>query len=229
MPVLFGDIESPIGEPPGDLVHVYSARSSGRVDDLRRHLTEPELARADRLRVARIRDQFIQARGSLRVLLSRYLRCEPIEVPIILADGGKPFIPPEHRLHFNLSHTHGLALFAIAGKPIGVDVEQNRVVPDAMGLVQRFFSPREHEQFCQLDAAEIPAAFLRAWTRKEAVLKALGRGVQSLDCCEVTFRSDEPPEVVSLDGDESVRGRWLLHTWEPESGFQAALAILNQP
>ena len=227
MSVLFGEFESPIGDPPGDHVHVYAARSVASVESLRQHLTEPEHARADRLRVPRIREQFIQARASLRLLLAKYLRCQPSQVPIILADGGKPYLPPEHGLHFNLSHTHGLAVFAVSGRPVGIDDEQVRKVPDAMGLVQRFFSEGEHRLFCQLAADDVPAAFLRAWTRKEAVLKAVGRGVQSLDCCEVTFREDEPPAVVSLDGDTSARARWYLHSWEPESGFQAALAVTD--
>ncbi|WP_020471614.1 4'-phosphopantetheinyl transferase family protein [Zavarzinella formosa] len=225
MPVMFGKIESPFREPPGKRVHLYVSRGAELVESLWCHLTESEQIRANRFRVARIRDQFIQARGSLRVLLAHYLRCEPLAVPIFLADGGKPCLPPETGLHFNLSHTDGLAAFAVAETPVGIDVEQVRIVPDAIGLVQRFFSPREHSQFCELDPTEIPAAFLRAWTRKEAVLKAMGRGVQSLDCCEVTFRTDEPPAVVSLDGDSTVGDQWKLHTWDPQPGFLAALAM----
>ena len=69
------------------------------------------------------------------------------------------------------------------------------------------------------------AAFLRAWTCKEAVLKALGRGVQSLDCCEVTLADREPAAVCSVDGDGRAGERWELMAWTPRAGYLAAVAV----
>ena len=225
MPVLFGEIDAPLPVLPGGRVHLYAAGLGRPAETVWGHLTEAERGRADKFRVPRIRDQFIQARGWLRVLLAHYLKCDPAAVPILVADGGKPLLPPETGLHFNLSHTDGLALYAVACTPVGIDVERVRNVPDAVGLAQRFFSAREQSLFRALPAEEVQACFLRAWTRKEAVLKATGRGVQSLDCCEVSFGATEPVSVVSLDGDPAAKDRWLLHAWEPEPGFVAAMAV----
>src|SRR5262249_31421650 len=151
-------------------------------------LTAEERARATRFRLGRIRDQFVAARGQLRLLLGHYLDLDPAAVPIWYADGGKPHLPPEYPLHFNVSPTDGLAVYAVGAARVGVDVERYRPVPDADSLVARFFSRHDADVFQSLSAADRLDAFFRAWTRKEAVLKAVGRGVQSLDCCDVTFR-----------------------------------------
>ncbi|HKA06227.1 MAG TPA: 4'-phosphopantetheinyl transferase superfamily protein, partial [Gemmataceae bacterium] len=158
-------------------------------------------------------------------LLGHYLRLPPQEVPVLYADGGKPHLPAGFPLQFNLSHTDGLAVYAVGQARVGVDVERCRPIPDADGLVARFFSRRECEQFHALPADDRPAAFLRAWTRKEAVLKAIGRGVQSLDCCEVTFTDGEPTALLTLDGDTAAGRRWTLFTWEPAAGYLAAGAV----
>ena len=224
MSVLFCQLDAPPRAVPNGDTHVYVARlgDAGRFWPL---LTDEERARAERFRLARVRDQFVAARGHLRALLGRYLGLEPRAVPVLYADGGKPYLPDRFALHFNVSHTDGLAVLAVGNSRVGVDVERVRPIPDADGLVSRFFTRRECDQFQALPPPARPAAFLRAWTRKEAVLKAIGRGVQSLDCCDVTFGEDEPPAVLELDGDRSAGGRWRLFGWEPAAGYLAAGAV----
>jgi 4'-phosphopantetheinyl transferase len=224
MPVTFCQIDAPRATVPNGDTHVYVAR----LDDAGPFLpllTDDERARAARFRLARIRDQFVAARGHLRALLGRYLGMEPRAVPVRYADGGKPHLPEGYPLQFNLSHTDGLAVFAVGHARVGVDVERVRPIPDADGLVTRFFTRRECDQFQALPPAARPDAFLRAWTRKEAVLKAIGRGVQSLDCCDVTFGAGEPPALIELEGDRSAGARWELFAWEPAPGYLAAGAV----
>jgi 4'-phosphopantetheinyl transferase len=224
MPVVFCEIDAPRPAVPNGETHVYTA-TLGDPTPFVGFLTADERDRAGRFRLGRVRDQFIAARGRLRALLGHYLRMAPREVPVRYADGGKPHLPAGYPLHFNLSHTEGLAVFAVGRARVGVDVERCREIPDADGLVSRFFSRRECEQFNALPPGARPAAFLRAWTRKEAVLKAIGRGVQSLDCCEVTFADGEAPAVVAIDGDAGAGPRWELFTWEPAAGYLAAGAV----
>jgi 4'-phosphopantetheinyl transferase len=209
--------------PNGD-THVYVA-PLGDARPFVALLTDEERERAARFRLGRIRDQFVAARGHLRALLGRYLDMEPRAVPVLYADGGKPHLPTGYRLHFNVSHTDGLAVFAVGHSRVGVDVERIRAIPDAEGLVTRFFTRRECAEFHALPPDERPAAFLRAWTRKEAVLKAIGRGVQSLDVCDVTFVDGEPPVLRELEGDCLARAKWELFTWEPAPGYLAAGAL----
>jgi 4'-phosphopantetheinyl transferase len=227
MPVTFCQIDSPRATVPNGDTHVYVARL-GEAGPFFPLLTDEERSRAERFRLGRVRDQFVAARGHLRALLGRYLGLEPRAVPVLYADGGKPHLPAGYPLHFNVSHTDGLAVFAVGHARVGVDVERVRPIPDADGLVTRFFSRRECAQFHALPPVERPAAFLRAWTRKEAVLKAIGRGVQSLDCCDVTFGENEPPALLELEGDRDAGCRWELFVWEPAAGYTAAGAIEMQ-
>jgi len=224
MAVVFCEIEDPRSSVPDGETHVYTAHLCDGGPYLAL-LTVEERERAGRFRLARVRDQFVAARGRLRALLGHYLGLPPQEVPVLYADGGKPHLPPGMPLQFNISHTEGLAVYAVGRSRVGVDVERCREIRDADNLVTRFFSRRECAQFHSLPAADRQAAFLRAWTRKEAVLKAIGRGVQSLDCCEVTFGDSEPPAVLTLDGDAAARRQWKLFTWEPAAGYLAAGAV----
>jgi 4'-phosphopantetheinyl transferase len=223
MAVVFCRIDSPRSELPDGATHVFSA-ALGDSAVWFPFLTESEQARAERLRLPGVRAQFVAARGQLRALLAHYLGISPRSVPVIYADGGKPHLPGECGLHFNVSHTEGLAVFAISRSRVGVDVEREREVPDADGLVSRFFATRECLEFHSLPTEKRSAAFLRAWTRKEAVLKAMGRGVQSLDCCEVTF-GEADARIVCLDGDDRAGERWRMIGWHPAVGYQAAVAV----
>ncbi len=223
MPVVFCQFDEPcLDMRPGE-THVYAAELATGEPFLE-HLTDDERTRAQRFRLGRVRDQFVASRGRLRTLLGRYLGLEPRTVPIWYADGGKPYVP-ERPLEFNVSHTDGLAVFAVSRFRVGVDVEQCRIVPDADGLVARFFSRNEAATFAGLSPEHRHAAFFRAWTRKEAVLKAIGRGVQSLDCCDVTFLAHEPPRLLRLDDDAQAGQRWEVFTWEPAPGYCAAGAV----
>lgn len=224
MPVVFCEIDSPRAAIADGETHVYIA-PLGEPGALATLLTDDEQFRANRFRLTRVRNQFVAARGQLRELLGCYLGISPKAVPMLYADGGKPHLPPEYPLEFNLSHTDGLAVFAFGTTRVGVDVERERAIPDAEGLVSRFFARREIAEFMAVPPPRRQAAFLKAWTRKEAVLKAIGRGVQSLDYCEVTIAEDEPPAVRSIEGDASAGDRWQLFTWEPEVGYLAAVAV----
>jgi 4'-phosphopantetheinyl transferase len=131
-------------------------------------------------------------------------------------------------LHFNVTHTDGLALIATATTPIGIDVERVRPMADADGLVRRFFSPAEWEAFAALPAELRPAAFFRGWTCKEAVIKAAGLSVLTLDGFDVEFHPARPPAVLATRHSELVGGNWILEAWEPVSGFAAAVAVRSR-
>jgi 4'-phosphopantetheinyl transferase len=77
---------------------------------------------------------------------------------------------------FNISHgrMHDAAAVAL-GVRIGVDIEE-LPPPDRDGVAETVMSAREFAQFNSLPARERDRAFLRLWTRKEAVMKAAGVG-----------------------------------------------------
>ncbi len=183
-------------------------------------LTSAELERAASLRHPVAKAQFLRGRTVLRSALGLRLGCKPEEVVIRLTPDGKPVLDAAEVIHFNMSHTDGFALFAIASQPIGVDIEAADAKRDCDGLVRRFFTPMEQAEYFGIDPEQRPAAFLRGWTCKEALLKAIGSGVRDLQNCAVRTNPDAAPEVLLSPGSE----RWTLDAGEVEPGIAWAVA-----
>ncbi|MDM0115083.1 4'-phosphopantetheinyl transferase superfamily protein [Variovorax sp. J22R133] len=91
---------------------------------------------------------------------------------------GKPELLDVPACRFNMSHSDAIGLIAIGAdaRPVGVDVEVARDVPDAMDMAQQYFDAQELEALGSLANVARSHAFLVGWTRKEACLKALGTG-----------------------------------------------------
>lgn len=187
-------------------------------------LTPDEQARAARYRVGAVREQFTLARGVVRRLLGGYLRVAPERVPIVAAASGKPFLDGCD-LHFNLTHTTGLAVVAVARVRVGVDAEKRRAIPDADGLVKRFFSPAEREAYHALPAGVRPDAFYRGWVCKEAVIKAAGATMHALDGFDVELDPARPPAVLAARHAQLLGCGWAVADWCPAPGYAAAVAV----
>ena len=222
--------------PPGlREVHLWSADlkpSAARVGALRRLLTVEERARADRFHFDRHRRRFIVRRGVLRLLSAAYLDDDPTRVRFAEGEKGKPFVPqegtaPEQQLHFNLTDSKDLALYAFTrGAELGVDVEILRPMPDALEISERFFAADEREVLRQVPPEGRARAFFNCWTRKEAYIKAIGEGLsEPLDRFCVTLRPDEPARFLHLGGDPARAKDWALYHLVPEEGAVGALAL----
>lgn len=214
------------------VVHVWAAPLDLTLEQIARLatvLSTDELERADKFRFPHLRSRYIAARGSLRGLLGRYLQFDPAALEFSYSSRGKPTLKGHgtELLHFNLAHSHELALICITrAAPVGVDVERIRPMHDADRIAERFFSAREAEAFRNVPVAEQDAAFFSLWTRKEAWLKATGEGIsESLSKFEVTFLPGDEPRVLAIDGDSAAGGAWSLCALNPARGFVGALAM----
>lgn len=115
--------------------------------------------------------------ADVRSLLAAYLDGAGEELVFVRDARGKPRLT-SHALEFNLSHSGGALLVALArGVALGVDVELPRRARPVLELAQRFFDERETRALAALPAAQQQRAFLRLWACKEAVLKAHGGGI----------------------------------------------------
>ena len=200
------------------------ATSPWSIEACRGVLNGEEKTRADRYRNPRAQEQFIRSRGYLRYVFSRKLGCDPQTIEFTTNAFGKPQLGEPHQasgLHFNVSHTDGIALIAVATVPIGVDIERLREVPAADGLVRRYFHEIEQHQFRSLAPSLRTAAFLKGWVCKEAVLKGIGCGVRDLDRCIVDLHPESPASIV---GPAETAINWGLVSWTPAEGVLAALA-----
>jgi 4'-phosphopantetheinyl transferase len=188
-------------------------------------LDPDELTRANRFHFDKDRRHFIVARGFLRVLLGRYLTNEPKELKFVYGAYGKPALAQEGLLRFNMSHSHGMALYALTeGRDVGVDVEYMRADFTGDDIARRFFSPFEVQSLCGLPDADRVESFFRCWTRKEAYIKATGRGLsQPLDAFDVTLAPGETAALLRTD--EGSHERWSMANVEVGPGYAGAVAV----
>lgn len=232
------DWRSPPAQPglSHDQVHVWRARldvSGAELALLRDTLAQDELDRAQRFHFPRDRDRYIAAHGALRVILGSYLGIAPNRVQFDPATSphGKPRLKqPTARgqaVFFNISHSHELALYAVAcGRDVGVDVEYVRPNLAEGRIAERFFAPGEVASLRGLPAHEQPLAFFNCWTRKEAFVKARGEGLSlPLDRFEVSLAPGQPPALLRVVDAPDEAARWSLHAFAPAAGYVAALVV----
>ena len=195
-------------------------------DSFRSSLSDDERARAGRLRSPRRPDRYTVARGILRHLLGRYLAHRPERLVFSYGPHGKPELAGDlqEQLSFNVSHSGGLAVFAVAnGFEVGVDVEEIHPVSDLEATASIFFSPDELAKFEALPTDGKLERFFTVWTCKEAVLKALGSGFTSpVKDILATFCQADPIG----DGKYVTFQNKRLTLLNPAEGFKGALACL---
>jgi 4'-phosphopantetheinyl transferase len=142
-------------------------------------LSESEKMIGARFRYEADCNRYVTGRRSLRFLLSKYLSVNPQEICIIAEKGQKPFIKnPGSSIRFNISHSGQWVVVALAQDELGIDIEKIDPAFDYSNLLAEHFSEAE-QQF--ISTADNPvAAFYFLWTRKEALMKALGLGLHEI-------------------------------------------------
>ncbi len=196
-------------------------------------VSQDERERAQRLILPTHQRRFTAARGLLRHILGRYLGTPPRDIRFGVGPHGKPFLryPASPTLYFNVAHSHHRAVYAVSRDlEVGIDLEGERDRADYRRLAERICSPEEFTAFQQLPQDEHKAAFFSCWTRKEAWVKAEGKGlVFPLKHLTVSFAPGEPPRLLNVRGQVSADNQWSLVNLPMEQGFWGALAIKGQP
>lgn len=183
-------------------------------------LNEEEKARAQRFHFERHQRRFTVARAWLRVILSRYAGQAPETLNFGYNKQGKPHLPNNHQLTFNLSHSHELALLAIGcHQPLGIDVEYFSKRP-FMGIAEQLFSPKEIEDLTQTNPPLMPLAFFNIWSQKEALIKACGLG---LAYPTKEFNVPLLASQSSLITDKLHDITWQMLSFMPQAACSAAL------
>lgn len=209
-------------------VHVWRIvlnQDDEKLDRFRRTLEAGELERARRFHFDKHRRHFIVARGFLRSVVARYLGSQPEALRFEYGAYGKPALESGHTLRFNLSHSNEVALLAVTlDAELGVDVEHIRADFASEDIARRYFSRAEVEVFNSLPPEERVEAFFRCWTRKEAYIKAIGKGFsQALDAFDVTLAPEVEPVLLRAEDDDA--SRWWMGDIEVGEGYAGALIV----
>ena len=139
---------------------------------------------------------------------------------------GKPFLKqPPAGLQFSISHSRDLTLLAVtAGTVVGIDVEYERPIPDAIDIADRYFRSEEAGALKELPRFQVANAFLSLWTQKEAYLKAVGCGLSGgLDSVRVSLNQSGQPTAA---GSFQLKERWWrLCSFTPFPNYLGAIAL----
>lgn len=201
--------------------------SSAQVRAAELILSEDERARFGHMIVPWCNRSII-ARATLRHLLGMRLGIDPREVLFDYGEYGKPSLAHIYKEHisFNLAHSADLGVIAIGnGIPIGIDLEEIKEGIDHDLLVEGLFSSRELAVFRRLPIDQRRAAFYRAWTIKEAFVKATGEGLlRPLSTLEVAFEQEDDVRMLLVPRGWASKPWSLMHlTTAPN--FIGAIAV----
>ena len=223
---------------PASEVHVLVfdlVSSAAHITALREHLSPDEVARAEAFHFPIHAERFATTRGMLRCLLSQYVDLQPSEIEFAYNSTGKPSLASgnseENNVQFNVSHSNDQCLIAFSrGMEIGADIESSgRDFSNMDLLAGRCLSDEDLARFLGLEESAKRDAFFRFWTRKEAMLKAIGVGLgHPLKSFDVSFLANEPVRLVRSDETFGDADSWSLQEIEVSSEYRAAIAFRSR-
>ena len=210
-----------------DIYQIRLTASSEQVRAAETVLSEDEGARFGRMTVP-WRNRGIIARATLRHLLGVRLGIDPRGISFDYGEYGKPCLAQkcEGHVSFNLAHSADLAVIAIGnGVPIGVDLEEMEDGVDHDLLARDVFSSRELAAFREMPRDQRRGAFYRAWTCKEAFVKATGEGMlRPLSTFEVAFEQEGDVRMLTVPPEWASKP-WSLIRLTAVPGFSGAIAV----
>jgi 4'-phosphopantetheinyl transferase len=221
------------GELTDGAVHLWYVLSDAVTDPalLERYaamMAPEERARHDRFAFQKDRHQFLVTRGTIRTLIGCALGVDPAACVFAADAYGRPALrhPAGAPLAFNISHTRGLVVCALAREPeIGVDVEDVQR-PVGHDVARRFFSASEADALDRLPEPARTTRFYDYWTLKEAYIKARGLGLSlPLDGFTMLIDGGGPPAIrfsPRIDDDPTT---WQFARFSPARRYCGAVAV----
>ncbi|NBM18471.1 4'-phosphopantetheinyl transferase superfamily protein [Streptomyces sp. GC420] len=225
VPTVF-EFDRPVSRPPaGDAPSLWTVDAVGQRAGAERLapavLDAGELARAGSFHRDEDRRCYVAAHVALRVLLGDHLGVAAARVPLVRepcpncgGPHGRPAVDG-NGVHFSLSHAADLALLAVAGTAVGVDVERI-AAPRTVAEVSASLHPTEIAELDALPESERPAAFTRAWARKESYLKGIGTGLSRSLALDYVGTGPLPAPGP---------GGWIITDVAVPEGYAAAVAV----
>lgn len=191
-------------------------------------LSKDERKKAEKYKRWELKQKYIKTRGVLRTILASYLNLKPQNLVIKTTEYGKPFLF-EQNLFFNLSHTRNRFVLAVCNmSAIGIDLEYVRERANLSGLVKKCFADSEMIYWNSLSTEQKTIGFYRFWVRKEAFVKAVGRGI-SLGLDQCVINPEEQSQFLSIPESYGLASEWKITDIVLEQGDICVLVTKDQP
>jgi len=214
-------------------IEAYELAALSKAEErLCRYLSPDENERLAKVLHPDERKKYILARGLLRARLGNFLGLDPREIVFGYGTYGKPYVVGHEALYFNLSHSGEWVVLALAlDREIGIDIERIRVGDESFDLeraLDRVCAQEEIDEFMSLPESERLESFYGGWTRKEALAKGLGLGLQitRYPSARVSFHPQRSDIAVTPPFE---RRRWTVKDIEIERGYRSAIAFGRGP
>jgi len=211
-------------------VHIWQARidvSSGYPKDIKDVLSADERERAISFKLQNDQIHFIIRHYLLRIILSKYCDYLADEITFRYDTHKKPaFNMPEYRkIKFNMSFSHDLMLVAInKHNDIGIDIEKVHDINDLESVAVNNFSSKEFKYLNS--SSEKINTFFKIWTRKEAFIKATGKGMYyPLKSFCVSMDKSGNHENLIIFNHPIKSKHWRIAEIKASDGFIASIAV----
>jgi 4'-phosphopantetheinyl transferase len=217
-------MELPTELAPGciHLLHVLLERPPVAIAEIAAVLSAEERQRAARFVHRDDAHRHILGRGLARAALGRLTGRPAADIEIVTSPEGKPSMPAGPS--FSIAHSGPIVLLAFAAEGrLGVDAEARRELRNMAGVARTTFCPDEVAAVSACTEEARPLAFYRVWTRKEAMLKALGSGLSALGTLSVSCAAGTDNALLRIDPPERLE-EWALRSIPSHSAVEAAVA-----
>mgnify|MGYP003607498460 FL=1 len=200
------------------LPHFISLQS-----ELATYLNYTEINRAERFHKELDKNRFIICRSILKIVLAAYTKLDAKNINLDYHFNKKPYLASHPSLHFNVSHSEDYAVIAISHNKVGIDIEYIAKDFDFNEILSDVFN--DNEILSIQKATDKKHAFYTSWTRKEAFVKALGKGID-----------DDFKNIPCLDGEHSLDSNqlnsnenWQIYSFDLADQYKAAVAFESLP
>lgn len=197
-----------------------------QLEIFRNLLTEEEKTRIDKFYFKKDQNNFTLSRGITRGILAKYLDINPKQIILSQNKFGKLYLENE-KLKFNLSHTKDFLLIGVSfDTEIGIDIEKIREFKVYQEIVRRFFSENEIKAFFLQTEDKYQESFFTIWTRKEAFIKAVGRGL-NIPLNDFDVSVTEKAELLDVRLEDQKKESWKLYNIPTKKNHKASLVTEN--
>lgn len=203
-----------------DVVSLRISEGFKELKFLKSVLSVDEIHKANRYYTEKLTNEYIVCRGSLRIILGKYLDVEPKDIVFEYNSYGKPRVSEisnNNKVYFNVSHSGDYCLIAVSKHyEIGVDIEEIKPLDDYTSIAERFYSPKEVESISNIND------FYNIWAQKEAVIKASGKGL-SFGLSHWSTISSHNKYCITIESNT-----YSVTAFNVDEMYSSAICILNK-